>query len=70
MIELVLTVCLLAAEGQCKEVRLSFQDEQQFSTPYGCMIGGQIEITKWNESHPKYFVKRWSCRPAGIESDL
>lgn len=68
MIELVITACLLS--GQCKEFTLAFQDEGQFNTPYGCMVGGQIEIAKWKEAHPKYSVQRWRCRSAGSESDL
>lgn len=68
MIELVLTACLIG--GQCKEIKLSYSDEGQFSTPYACMVGAQVEIAKWLEGHPKYIVQRWTCRQAKSEADL
>jgi hypothetical protein len=30
-----------------------------------CMMRAQPEIAKWVDEHPRWTVKRWSCRPAG-----
>ncbi len=30
-----------------------------------CLMRAQPEIAKWAEAHPKWNVKRWTCRPAG-----
>ena len=63
MIELILSVCLAADPGRCKDEFLTMMEEG--ATPYQCKMKGQIEIVKWSEAHPKWQVKRWSCQPAG-----
>ncbi len=63
MIEILLSVCLIAGPERCKDERLSFIAEN--ITPRQCMSTGQIEIAKWTEAHPNWWVKRWSCGPAG-----
>ena len=59
MIELVLSVCLIAAPGGCKDVHLTYTEE--LLTPYQCMLRGQPEMAKWLEAHPQWRVARWTC---------
>jgi hypothetical protein len=63
MIELALIACLAAEPTKCKDVGLIFDSEAV--TPMQCLMGAQPEIAKWVEAHPRWQVKRWSCRPAG-----
>lgn len=64
MIELVLSVCLVADPARCKDVRLSFAE--QSVSPIGCMMNGQVEIAKWTETHPDWQVAKWQCARAGL----
>lgn len=50
MIELVLSICLIAEPTRCRDVRLSFAEPSV--TPQSCLMNGQIEIAKWIDSHP------------------
>jgi hypothetical protein len=63
MLELVISACLLADLNHCKEVSLTYMDEGM--TPMQCMMASAVEISKWSQSHPNWFAKRWTCRPAG-----
>ena len=63
MIELALVVCLAAEPAKCKDVGLVYDSEAL--TPMQCIMRAPPEIAKWTESHPKWNVMRWSCRPAG-----
>lgn len=65
MIELIVAVCLAANPAQCKDVSLTFVDEQ--ITQHQCMMGfaAQAEVSRWLEANPKWELKRWSCLPAG-----
>jgi hypothetical protein len=60
---LLLTICLLADPGQCREESLSVSIEE--TAPMQCMIGAQALIAEWSVTHPKWKIERWRCRPAG-----
>ena len=62
--ELVLTICLLAAPSDCHDEHLSVSMEQ--TTPMQCMIGAQSVIAEWLASRPKWKVTKWRCGPAGF----
>ena len=64
MIELVVSVCMIADPSRCKDVRLNFVEQNV--TPHECLFNGQIEIAKWSESHPGWQVAKWGCARAGI----
>jgi hypothetical protein len=68
MIELVLSVCLLDDPSRCKDVALTYSAENL--TPMQCLMQSPVEISKWTEAHPKWFTKRWTCRPAGHLANL
>jgi hypothetical protein len=63
MLELALVVCLTADHSKCKDVGLNYAAESV--TPHACMMGAAPEIAKWADAHPRWYVKRWTCRPAG-----
>jgi hypothetical protein len=64
MIEIVLSVCLLANPSDCKDVSLSQMGEKV--TPYACMFRGQVAASRWAEGHPEYKIAKWKCQ-AGRE---
>jgi hypothetical protein len=63
MIELIVSVCLIADPLRCKDITLIFDGESV--SPMQCMMGAQPEIAKWIDEHPKWALKRWTCQPAG-----
>ncbi len=67
MIEIVLSVCMLADPARCKDVHLSYMAEGQGVTPHQCMMYGQSEIAKWAEGNPNWKLHKWSCgRPRAL----
>lgn len=64
MLEIIASVCLLYEVDRCKEVTLPTATEQAL-TPMQCLMGAQIDLARWQDEHPRYFVKRWSCQKAG-----
>ena len=63
MLELALIACLTDDPNRCKDVNLTYSSDDV--TPMQCLMQAVPEIAKWTELHPKWVVKRWSCRPAG-----
>lgn len=61
MIEIVLSVCMLADPSRCKDVHLSYMAEGQGVTPHQCMLYGQSEIAKWSEGNPNWRLQKWTC---------
>lgn len=68
MLELIVSVCLIETPSRCKDVALTYNMESL--TMMQCVMGAQPEIAKWIEAHPKWQLKRWACRPAGMFVDL
>ena len=67
MYEIALTVCLLGEPGKCHEVHLTYVDEGQSATPFGCMMGAQPHIAEWLMQHPGHVPGRWTCgRPKSL----
>lgn len=63
MIELVMSVCLIAEPQRCKDVTLNFEADNE--TPMQCNLFGQPEMAKWINAHPKWRILKWRCQPAG-----
>ena len=59
MIEILVSVCLLAAADKCRDVRLHVAAENV--TAQQCIKLGQFEIAKWAEKNPTWAIKQWSC---------
>ena len=58
MIELVLTVCMLASPTDCRKERMPFDGGLM-----ACASAGQIVAADWLKTHPKWALSRWSCGP-------
>jgi hypothetical protein len=58
-IALVLSVCLVTDTTQCKDVVLTYLEDN--ITPMQCVMRAQPEIAKWIEEHPKWTQKKWTC---------
>lgn len=63
--ELVLTVCLLAAPAVCFEERLPLMAEQV--PPLACILRSEDAVAAWKRDHPKWTVNRWRCVAAGSQ---
>jgi hypothetical protein len=63
MLELAILACLHDNPSRCKDVSLVYMAEAL--TPMQCMMQSQAEIAKWIDYHPRWFAKKWTCRPAG-----
>lgn len=64
---ILMSICLLADPGQCREERLSFSFEE--SNPFACMVHSQGKIAEWQQGHPDYRVARWTCTARGLASE-
>ena len=77
MILILATVCsILQAEPKkpCKNIVLSFAEEAVDGTPMGlnqmqCFLQGQVEIAKWQESHPNWMLAKWHCKVSNDKFD-
>lgn len=63
MVEIVLSICLIATPANCKDVALTYMAGS--ITPQQCMFRGQAEIAKYLQGHPKWRVKKWTCGRPG-----
>jgi len=59
MIDLVMTVCLLASPAACREERSELENVSVIS----CMTQGQFYAARWADEHPAYRISRWRCEP-------
>ncbi len=68
--ELILSICLIANPGTCREEAVSVGAELR-PAPVQCMIGAPPVIAEWSETHPKWKVTRWRCaRPGAAGRDI
>ncbi len=61
MVELVISMCLLDNANKCRDEHMVFQDVSILT----CTIAGQSHIANYMERFPRWYVKRWTCEPAG-----
>jgi hypothetical protein len=66
MIELVLTICALAAPDRCGETRLQFISQESLMQ---CMMQAPPYIAAWSVSHPASRVVSWRCAYPGAEGE-
>ena len=59
LVDLVLTVCLIATPTDCREEHLYFES---CGGLLQCTFLAPPEIAKWSGNHPKLKVVRWKCR--------
>ena len=66
-IDLILTVCLLAAPQECRTEHLYFENRGSLTQ---CMFLAPPEIAKWAVEHPAHKVVRWKCAYPERERDI
>lgn len=59
LIELVLIVCSLIDPGECAIRRPAF--EPVYDSVRACAVQGQLAAVRWEEEHPDWTVRRWTC---------
>ena len=59
MIKIVFLACLAGDPNVCEERSLLYLDMPMMF----CVLRAQSELALWHESHPKWQVRNWSCRP-------
>lgn len=57
MLDLLLTVCMIADPSNCKVQRIEFQGSQM-----ECAFGGQYTASAWLAEHPKWKLTKWRCK--------
>lgn len=65
MVELVLTVCLLAAPESCRQERPLLEP----LSPMACVMEGQIHASRWVVEHPAWRLARWRCVRPGLREE-
>jgi len=63
--ELILSICLIASPGTCREEPVSVGFERP-PAPFQCMMDAPVRIAEWSENHPKWKVTRWRCSAPGV----
>lgn len=63
--ELILSICLVASPGVCREEALSVSVEQG-PAPTQCVMSAMPVIAEWSQTHPKWKVLKWRCGRAGV----
>jgi hypothetical protein len=58
LIELIITVCAIAAPMNCHEAHLQFTWRGSLQQ---CAMGAQPYIAQWIGEHPKWNAVRWRC---------
>ncbi|MER9627308.1 hypothetical protein [Mesorhizobium sp. M0296] len=58
MVDLILTVCLSANPGNCRDEHLYVESRGSL---FQCMFLAPAEIAKWSQEHPSLKVVRWKC---------
>lgn len=59
MIELVFVVCMVASPADCHQERPAFQPA--YVSSVSCMMDGQVRAAEWQDTHPGWSVRRWTC---------
>lgn len=63
MIELVMTVCLMASPTDCRKERMPFEGPMM-----ACAMAGQFAAADWLNAHPKWRLSRWQCGTASRDA--
>ena len=58
LVDLIFTVCALAAPAQCEEQNLRFQWRGSLQQ---CAMAAPPYIAQWIGEHPKWSAVRWRC---------
>lgn len=59
MLELVLTVCILAHPEKCVEQRILFESSGSLRQ---CTMSAPPILAQWGDQHREWFIQRWKCQ--------
>jgi hypothetical protein len=62
MIEIVISTCLLADPGVCRDQTIPLLS---VVSPVHCVMMAPPQVARWSEEHPQWRVVRWQCRNGG-----
>ena len=62
LIELVVTVCVLALPSHCEDQHFPFSANMSLNQ---CVMNAQPYIAQWINEHPKLLAVRWRCDYGG-----
>lgn len=62
MLEIVLSICLIAEPSECRDEHVPIFE--QASPVYICTKGAVQVIVDWADTHPRWKVVRWRCHTA------
>jgi hypothetical protein len=65
MIEMLVVACLTGQPNACREWSLGISDAGLMS----CLIQSQPQAAQWSEQHPRWTVRRVSCKPVSMGRD-
>ncbi|MDZ4842391.1 MAG: hypothetical protein SH859_09650 [Hyphomicrobium aestuarii] len=60
MLTIILSACLVADPGQCRDHRIPAEN---IVDPTRCVMTAQPFVAKWADEHPLWEVKKYICRP-------
>jgi hypothetical protein len=61
MITIILSTCLVADPGVCRDQVIPLSNE---TSTMRCVMMAPPHVAQWNEEHPEWRVVRWQCRAA------
>jgi hypothetical protein len=64
MIALVISACLAAHPGVCRDYRIPLVNGID---PGHCMTNAQPHFARWAEHHPGWQIVRWHCASADVQ---
>lgn len=59
IVELLITACLIGTPDKCKDVSLLAPEEE--INELQCFQRAPVAVAAWNDSNPKYYIKKWGC---------
>jgi len=64
MISIVISACLIADPGVCRDHRVPLAANIDAK---GCLFSAQPHLPRWVEEHPKWQIKSWRCASADYQ---
>jgi hypothetical protein len=64
MIAIVISACLIANPGVCRDYRVPLAVEVDAKH---CLFEAQPHFARWAAQHPNWEIKRWRCSPADAQ---
>ena len=64
MVSIVISACLLADPGVCKEHRIPLKSQWDAAR---CYRFSQPHFAKWSSQHPGWTIKSWRCEDNDVQ---